>query len=190
MKNQNSFYKLLIYLTFFVSTLNVSFSQRMTYNITDNEASKQNLMIGVSLLDFTMGLPAFSFSGGADADYYINKFSVEAGFRFSYYDMKKSIISATNESSNKLKGYKDFRIGGRFHLIDKTGSKKMKANISYEIQGNTTITKYLPVKIPTRKIIALHFGVQHYNSPIKSGRDKSVTATNGQNLQNGNRAPI
>lgn len=182
MKNQNSIYKLLIFLTVFISTFNYSFSQRMTYNITDNEASKQNLMIGVSLLDFTMGLPAFSFSGGVDADYYINKFSVEAGFRFSYYDMKKSIISATNESTNKLKGYKDFRLGGRFHLIDKTGSKKMKANISYEQFGNTTVTKYLPVKMPTRKLIALHFGLQHYNSPVKAKRDSSVTATDGTKL--------
>jgi hypothetical protein len=157
-------------------------SQTMTYDITDDESKTQNLMVGISLLDFTMGSAALSFSGGADADFYINRLSAEAGFRFSWYDLKRNIIKGTNESNNKLKGYKDFRVGGRFHFVDKVGKKKMKATLSTEYKGTSTVTTFLPVQVPTRRIVALHFGIQYYNSPIKARRDSSVTATDGTKL--------
>ncbi len=169
----------------FILALAISTSavaQTKTYEVSDDESQKQNLMCYVSLLDFNLGQPTLSFGAGFGAEYFIKRLSLEGNYHFAYYDMKKSLIAGTNESSNKLKGYKDWRLGGRLHFIDKVGHKTMKANLSYEVIGSTTHTTYLPVKMPTRKIVALHFGMQRYNTPIKARRDSGVTATDGYKL--------
>jgi len=156
--------------------------QTVSYDVVNNESQTQNLMIGVSLLDFNIGQPSLSFGGGVDADFYLKRFSFEGGFHMAYYDMKKGIIAATNESSNKLKNYSDLRIGGRFHLVDKASKRKMKASMGTETQGTYTKETFFMVDVPIRKIVALHFGFENYNMAAKSKRDKSITASDGAKL--------
>jgi len=129
-----------------------------------------------------MGMPTLSLGCGADADLYMGRFSFEGNFHVTYWDGKKSIMKGTNESLNKLKNYSSFRLGGRFHLMDKAGTHKMKANVSTEYITGGTITHYIPMKVPCRSIIALHFGLEHYNTVVKSKRDAIITAKDGTKL--------
>lgn len=157
-------------------------SQTMEYVTSEVTLKAPSIMFGVSLLDFNLGLPTLSFSGGADLNFYFkHRLSAEAGFRYAYYDMTKRFLS-DSENENHLRNYSDFRIGGRFHFVDKTGKKEMRANISFEQNGSTTITKFLPVEVPTRKIIALHYGFQRYTTSIHKKWPATVTTNDGTGL--------
>jgi len=149
-------------------------SQTVTYNTEKNESNKQNLMVNVSVLDFNLGQPTLSLGAGADADLYMGRFSAEANFHFAYWDGKKGTMKATNESLNKLSNFSSFRLGGRFHFIDRKGSHSMKAITGKEYVAGGTITHFLPMVVPCRSIVALHFGVEHYNAPVKGEKGAAI----------------
>lgn len=168
-----------LFLLFAVYNPFVLSSQTMSYRTDLDESNQQNLMVNVSVLDMNLGFPSISFGAGADVDLYINRISVEANYHFSYWDGKKSIISGTNESQNKLRNFGSFRLGGRLHFVDKKSTHLMKAVLSTDYVAGGTITKYLPMKVPCRSIVALHFGIERYHTPIKGRRDSTITAKDG-----------
>ena len=128
-------------------------AQTMTYNTEKNESDKPNLMVNVRVLDFNLGQPTLSLGEGAEANF--------------HWDGKKGVIKATNESLNKLANFSSFRLGGRFHFINKKGTHTMKAITGTDYVAGGTVTHFLPMEVPCRSIVALHFGLEHYKTPVK-----------------------
>jgi len=190
-----------ILLTLFTLFLNQANAQYNSYAVKNNNSESDNLFVDIRLLDFDLGFPVLSLGGGADADFFLNKkLSFEGSVRFSYFDMKRSLIKGNQdaENINKLNRFFEMRAGGRFHLSDKEGTKKMKAIVSTQNTGYSTITNYIPMMVPCRKIVALHYGVQYYTVAIKGKTGPSipgqlsvgpsVTATDGTTFSEWNSA--
>lgn len=158
-------------------------AQTTTYHASEVTIKAPGMFAGFSLLDFNLGFPTLSFSGGADLSLYTAKrISGEIGFRYAYFDMTKKNVETGKENTNKISNYSDFRAGFRIHLIDREGSVPMNANISTTTDALKTTVVFLPVDVPTRKITALHLGFQQYNTGVHVRWPKTVTAQDGTGL--------
>ena len=167
----------IIFLILFIISFQPTNAQYITYETKNNDSYDENLFMNVRLLDIDLGFPVLSFGGGMEMDFFLNNsISIEAGVRFSYYDMKRGLIKGTldEENTNKLNRFFEMRAGGRFHFSDKMGTKKMKAIVSVNSNGYTTTTNYIPMMVPCRTIFALHYGVQYYTDAVKGKRGPAI----------------
>lgn len=160
--------KFLCLFTFILLT-SKSFSQSYSYKYIDNNPYNiNNLNIGINT-GFDFGIR--DVPAGIQVNYMIGRFSFEARF---FKGISGSILK---EDSFSIRGQKPAgmtELLAAIHLKDKVRKETYKYVLSVAHGYNTTTTKYLPVPVYVRKIIALRGGLLRYSVPIETG-DKTYT---------------
>ncbi len=149
--------------------------------VSKDQSKKLKLIAELHLLDVETGASDYVRMGtGANADYIFRRyFSVNAGFKGTYYSFLQQTESGKSYSDTKLNPFATGNAGIRLHILDGKGweKRKMVLDAFKELDSKgmrRTTMRFTKAKFPCRRIFAVRGGLYYSNAPVSVNHNADV----------------
>jgi hypothetical protein len=149
--------------------------------VKHNQSRKLKIIAEAHAIDIEASASDYLRLGsGANGDYIFRKyFSVNAGYKGSFFSFLKQNARDKSYTENNLNSFSVGNAGIRLHILDGKGWVRRRMTLQSfkerDAKGNRrTIVRSLVAKYPCRRIFALRGGVYYSTGPISANMTASI----------------